>query len=100
MLSVLPSSTVEPPLKRTVPKLSSGTSRRPPLGASSIHSADDCEEAYCSAVWYLFPVVLLVKSTVQEPGAPSAMAMVIESPGPTTSGTVWEARGRSSTQAS
>ena len=40
-----PSATALPLVNFTVPKLSSGAIPRPTLGASSIHSADDLEEA-------------------------------------------------------
>ena len=50
--SVWPSLTAEPLLNGIVPKLDSGSTPppRPPLGASSTHSADECDDVYCCVV--------------------------------------------------
>src|SRR5215471_10519360 len=93
---------VDPALNWTVPKLSRGSTPppRPPLGASSTHSADVCDEAYCCVVSNVCPVVLLVKWISHSSGARSEMSTVTESPPCTCNGTGREARGSISIQAS
>src|SRR5579862_5946946 len=84
-----------------LPKLSSGsTPPRPPLGASSIHSADECEEVYCTLFWYEPPVVLFVNDTCQVLLPLSSRETDTESPAWTPSGTGWENCGSISIQAS
>jgi len=59
-LTVLPSFIALALLNLTVPKLLNVSTPRRPLGASSTHSAEECEDWYCSVVWKLWPVVLFL----------------------------------------
>ena len=94
-----PFSTAEASANCTVPKSSSGMVRRPAAGASSTHSAEECDEAYVSVAWYVCPVVRFRKAISQLPSGCSAMETLTVSPGPTASGTGREAWGSVSTQA-
>src|ERR1700730_15623980 len=101
MVTVWPSLTAEPLLKAIVPKLSSGNNApRPLLGASSTHSAEECADAYCSVVWYVWPVVVLVKAIDHWSADCSASETVTESPACTRSGTGRDERGSLSNPAS
>jgi hypothetical protein len=74
--------------KLTVPKLSSGsTPFRTPLGASTIHSADEFDDVYATFWSYDWPVVLFLNKMSQLLADCSAIETLIESPGLTFSGT-------------
>src|SRR5258708_22059164 len=81
MFRLWPSLTAEPLLKSIVPKLDSGNRPpRPPLGASSTHSADECDDVYGWVCWYVWPVVLLVNSISHWSVDCSEIETVTESP--------------------
>src|SRR6266545_2133177 len=82
-----PSRTALLAVKRTVPKSSSGTSPRPALGASSIHSADDRDEVWRSVVLYVSCVVLFTITMSHCALESSLRVTVTESPARTWRGT-------------
>src|SRR5438067_8599352 len=100
MVRSLPLSSVVPLVKVTVPKSSRGTSvRRPAVGDSSIHSAEESDDAYVRLFWKDCPEVVSWITIFQVPSACRVIDTLTVSPAATSSGTVWEARGSVSHQA-